>query len=792
MSDFFLLEQRCAFTFSARGYKAFDKANRGSVGLWVSREPLADASSAAFAQRMEALRTRAGVSEIRSFGVDARGVAFVALSNFDGFKIAAEPADMRERERRFLMCVKAVERVHAAGLVCGELCAESFYLSRSGAVRLIGIMGELPLIEEPPRDELVHLHPYSRTGVRCGESIVADDVYALLVLGYHLLSGEYPDRSAGDVAPLRLSHKDVPAWLDDFLVPLLNADPSQLPHSAGAFLEQLKLYKEGELCAELAPAPVEPQPKTAAAHEGDAVQVRLANPVGEARVSQRAVFKPDAESNQSQRRVAIIIAFAFFAAFFMEGRAFVSWIDGLINGPEIAEIHPGDVAVAITNSGTLEERREQLKVIFASEDPVAHDTLLRRLRQLKDTPEREFVVSGLLERSQRMGLLLSSAEARRWIQDLALLQSPSVLHGSSGHYQSGITAEQILKVTDPLLPQPLRIDLLTACYERDPTHTAVMAAALALDMGQMEAFAPFVSRYAKGSLEVADADRRSLLSLLFLLPEFAQSHADLLRDRVGQIPDEDLTWLLKEVVVRKVSGVQQISSQLISRQIISGLQVLFLKELGAATSLPLAVEVALVSSAIAGPSKEDLVTFSKWYSPAAANILFVVVLTAKDESLAALAFDAILAKPVASPVLANLLEVIRSAPRVDRMQAGRVSAAMAVEPRLSDQELSAVLRGLQVDGALQPVIDTLFRSSSSRVINELLQQYGDQLGSGLIHRVLQHPDPKVRLRAVELLALTKNRAAQQEALELYLREEDADVIAAYKRVLQFEEGLPGR
>jgi hypothetical protein len=117
---------------------------------------------------------------------------------------------------------------------------------------------------------------------------------------------------------------------------------------------------------------------------------------------------------------------------------------------------------------------------------------------------------------------------------------------------------------------------------------------------------------------------------------------------------------------------------------------------------------------------------------------------------------------------------------------------MAVEPRLSDQELSAVLRGLQVDGALQPVIDTLFRSSSSRVINELLQQYGDQLGSGLIHRVLQHPDPKVRLRAVELLALTKNRAAQQEALELYLREEDADVIAAYKRVLQFEEGLPGR
>jgi hypothetical protein len=79
ISDYFLMEQCCAHTFSARAYKALDKANRVSVGLWVSREPVESSRSLQLAKRMEALRSRAGISEIRSCGVDAHGVAFVAI-----------------------------------------------------------------------------------------------------------------------------------------------------------------------------------------------------------------------------------------------------------------------------------------------------------------------------------------------------------------------------------------------------------------------------------------------------------------------------------------------------------------------------------------------------------------------------------------------------------------------------------------------------------------------------------------------------------------------------------------
>jgi hypothetical protein len=168
----------------------------------------------------------------------------------------------------------------------------------------------------------------------------------------------------------------------------------------------------------------------------------------------------------------------------------------------------------------------------------------------------------------------------------------------------------------------------------------------------------------------------------------------------------------------------------------------------------------------------------------------LVSLTTNDDALSALAFDALASKPLPDQSLAALIEVIRAIPQADKGRAARIAAALSFESKLSDEELSNALRGLQASGAMQSVIGSALKSSSARVVNELLQQYGTQISSGLILDVLKHPDPKVRIKGIEILSVTGSLVAQNNALDLYLKEKDADVLAAYKRVLQFEGSAP--
>lgn len=770
VSDFFLLESQYGHLPSARLFKALDKANRISVGLWVTRGALSPSQSVAFSQKLEEFRNKAGVSDIRSFGVDAHGLGFVALSNLDGVKITSEPADTKEKERRYLMCLRAVARIHDAGVVCGALCSESFFMNRNGVVRFIGVVPALRVRGDTTESELSEYGVYRRASDDSSAPTTVDDVYALLVLGYRMFAGVYPPLEHGPLPPVSSFNELAPAWVDELITPLLAAEGAELPVSASVFLERLKIFKDHQLTAQLAPVLVEPDKSPTREQPAGAVQVKLSTVLGQERDApeSRPIWKRVPSRGQLK---ALAIGGCVVGVLLVARNLFESFT-AHANRQMVLETGPEDVAVDNGAEGSGEQQREQLRKMFASEDPLAHDALLRKLRAVTDPTERDFIIEGITSRSQRMGLVLAADQVRLWKKNL------------KGAVPEGAAIERLLRIIDPLVPTEPRVEMISALYAEQQGLAARLAMAVALDLGSIESYKPIIARAAKDSAGIEGADERSLFALALVVPELSQTFVDVMRTNFPRIPDADVIWLAKELTIRNAPLAAEMAGILMSRQIVTGPRALFLKELDPSVAAPAPVQMSLVSCAVSGPTRKDVMAFGNWYSVAAVRSLLLAALSTDDPQLSSLAFDALAAKPLADTSVSSIVDIVRASGGIDRAQAARLTAVVGLESKLSDDDISKALTGLNVSGQLGVVIRGILDSKADRVVLELLHQYGPMLGSGLLLEMLKHGRPKVRVSTIEVLGRSGDSVVRKLALDLYLEEKDQDVIAAYERYLK--------
>jgi hypothetical protein len=770
ITDYFLLEYQCGHLPSARLYKALDRTNRVSVGLWVTRRALSPSEAAGFSHQLEEFRGKLGTSEIRSFGVDTHGVGFVALSNLDGVKINAEPADARERERRYLMCVRAVARMHDAGLVSGTICSESFFMNRNGTVRFVGMVPSVESGGEYTEVENAEYAPYRYSKADTSGCSPVDDVHALLVLGYRLFAGVYPTCSNGILPPVFSFNESRPTWVDELITPLLTAQRQDLPVSAGVFLERLKIFKDDQLSAQLAPVLVE-NDKVPQREQQDGVrQVKLSTALGESTEPHR--MKSAWRHLSLRTRTAAIVAGASLFFAIIVGRAVFNSDSGQVSRLNALEAGPEDVAFVEVNGASWAEREEQLRKMFASDDPLAHDALLRKLRTVAESSERDFIVEGILSRCQRMGLVLSAEQVLIWKRKLG------------GPIPPGVFLERLLRIVDPLVPAGPRAQLLSELYGEQPALAMRLAFAAALDLGSSEPYRAILSRGARSAAVNKGSEKRSLFALALAVPDLANAFADAIRPHMSRIPDEDVAWLVTQLAFSNPTLASEMAESLIARQVVSGPRTLFLRELESATSMSVAVRTSLVNSAVSGPNRKDLSPLLTWNSPSAARALLVVVLTTEDAQLTTTAFEVAAARLSADPVMLPLMSAIRSAGEVNRSQVARVIAAVVLEKKLSDDEISKALAGIELSAEWDPVLRALIDAKSDRVVVELLRSHGEEVDPELLIEILKRGQPKMKIKAIEVVGQLKDGELKRLALELYPEEKDPDVIAAYDQQLK--------
>ncbi len=201
-----------------------------------------------------------GVVRLLDEGVD-QGVAFIVMERVEGDPFPADGRPWEQIEDATVTLLETLARVHAAGVVHRDLKPANVLVSDAGQVTVLdfGISYFGGPREElaPGDDELLGTPLYfAPEQVRGEEVSPATDLYALGVMLFHALSGEFP-HEAESVADLLRQRLRVPApRLDTSRVPphvaavvhqMLEREPDDRPSSAMEVLRALR----GEPAAKL-------------------------------------------------------------------------------------------------------------------------------------------------------------------------------------------------------------------------------------------------------------------------------------------------------------------------------------------------------------------------------------------------------------------------------------------------------------------------------------------------------------------------------------------------------------
>lgn len=227
--------------------KALDIGHNEPVLLWCLRWPLDPKSKEAdvFRKRLtKILRQRARIPNVRHYGVDLTGVAFVTADYFPFQDILTERLDAQEIGAIFFECAKQTAALHRAGIVLGDICGQSFTFNQDGRITISHLLGSIPgtgrgSTKQPLEEEHGYLSPEQRSGKA---PTCASDVYSLGVFLAHLSTRhgfiqassqeKHEDYLQKNIPDLLGAYTETPSWAQEILNGCLHWDPSERYPSA--------------------------------------------------------------------------------------------------------------------------------------------------------------------------------------------------------------------------------------------------------------------------------------------------------------------------------------------------------------------------------------------------------------------------------------------------------------------------------------------------------------------------------------------------------------------------------
>jgi hypothetical protein len=437
----------------------------------------------------------------------------------------------------------------------------------------------------------------------------------------------------------------------------------------------------------------------------------------------------------------------------------------------VQDIRPGDISEGLLNAKPGANIGEYIEQLATSGDPLAHDMLVRMFKESDSDDTARKIWDGLLDRARRNGLVRASDHVRAW----GKIESISA--------QRGAKLAPFLRLLDPALPIGTRVELLESAKSIDPKFTLGLAAALALDLKQVNSFRPFflTSVAAAMAVDSGTLRDRSVGALMLATPDISTLYAEDILADPNLVPDSDILWLLSELTQRQFPGVKRVSDQVIARKLVPEVEAVFLEILGRKSSIPARVQSSLVSCASGKAGRADVVSFAGWYDSDAERALWALLLKTQDPELAERAFDALAAKPLLAAGISGLYDYVRSTYYADRMVVGRLVAALALEEDLPDGVFSRAFEGLDRLPRSRDLIRVVLKGPSSRALREVIKRYGPLIDRMQLLDLVKQADPLVRAAAVEALSSANDVAILKILSDAYAGETDPGVRSAYEK-----------
>lgn len=178
-----------------------------------------------------------------SEGSDEHG-PFRALEWIDGTTLDALIVDEVEASRILRDILTGLDHLHRSGFIHGDVSPANVMRPQPGDAKLIDLGTAVP-IAEATANLVGSIHCMAPERFDSAPPSVANDLYAVGIIGYHLLTGRYPFEGDTTAQIITAHHRQAPTPLPpgSTLAPLiaqfLARDPSARPASAAQALQLL-------------------------------------------------------------------------------------------------------------------------------------------------------------------------------------------------------------------------------------------------------------------------------------------------------------------------------------------------------------------------------------------------------------------------------------------------------------------------------------------------------------------------------------------------------------------------
>lgn len=790
INDYYIIESHLLSTRAADAYSAIDKSRKSGVMLWMLRHPLARSSDAAqrFLRRLQTIEAiEPMVCEMTAYGIDAAGVGFTVFPRMDGYAIGAGNIEAPEAERRFMWALRLIDRMHLAGVVCGDLCGSSFWVDRNGDLKLIGVLGSFDAEAAatamvPPLDTLPFMSPEQRTGAGVA---TASDVFALGVLGYYLFTKKFPfgpqqpgmppDFNPSRIQPVSNFVNQPPVWANEIFQRCLHPDPADRYATAGAVLAAISEMRAAAFSAER--TPVRSQRDAVLVKHSGSIESGVAK-VGPSPAAQRAeatqASQPEPASSKSNMKLLLgglgALAVAAIVGTQLFGRGAPSpTVERTPHAPDgiVSEQLQRAINIVEETDAELAEKAAQIDKLIGSDDPIAHAALVRAAIDAKSEKMRLLAEQAIIDRARRLGLLRSSEQVRQWLRTVQSNDLPS-------YY------EPILQSLDLTLPMEARNQTLRQAYPSNPLLVLRLAASMALDSKKLAEYQEILAQLVGDSMKLDDAPQHSSLALILAHPELSLSYSDDVIQNRASLPDADIPWLLKLLIERNDSNVRAISSLAVERGVLSPLRSLFVTYVRDRADLEPALVSALVRASAGVIRSQDIASFGRWYDVDVEKVLLAIAADNADPALAVEVFDTLAGKSLTIQPSKDLADWVRVSAWNDRGKFIRL-IGMAGHPQLvAPEEIVAEFAFVDEFRKDRRLMDILLSSDNPTIVDQVLSRYGDSLGVSAMLRLLGNPDARIRTTAVNSLKDSRDIGVAKIIIDHYEREKDPAVRQAYK------------
>ena len=800
ISSYVRVESMVLSTASADAYRAYDLSQKQSCCLWIGREvfPSGAEDILRFLQRFEQIDAiEPSLCVISGYGVDSDGRPFALFPPLDGYKVSGGNLEGAESERRFSSCLRLAAALHESGVSCGDICPDSFWVTRDGQLLFVGLMGMLAkqpteIVKAAPQATIPFIAPELFSD---GEVTAASDVFSLGVLAYHLLTKQYPFGAEGFKAESPAPYTPVgnhmgnpPVWVEPLFEKCFAVDPAERYQDAPEMLKALREIRARVSADESMPTVRDAKanvPKLASDLSPD-IRPGSDLPVPTEQPDQSAV--PTSQLvilGVLALLIASLVALFVFPLFSpdkdieMTGRleeGLEPLIDAVSDDPLADDI--GGLADPKTG---LSEKKQFLERMASSNDPIAHSALITSAKEAPNAEFRSASERALLQRSTRLGLLRASEQTRQWLRTLRVKDYPP-------------SYEPILQVLDNALPEKERDAAIRRAYSSNPQVALRVAAALAFDLEKLKEFQPLLSQLIGDSLRLEDANEHAAISLIMAHQDLSVVFGEDVLQYRAEVPDNDITWLLRRLASQRDIHVRAIANLALERNIVSPIRKMFLEIVRDRADLPASIVTALIRGAAGNLSEEDIASFGRWYDVQAEEILLAAMVDIKEPKLSRQAIEALAAKSIVQEPAASLISWIKHSYWDEREKFSQLIGVFGNLERVNEETLSKNIALLDTFVRDSDLLDILIDTNHPIVVRTVVTKYSDILGLGTLLTLLSNRDKTVRIEAVRALKDFNDLGALKIIIDHYEEEKDQDVREVYKEtfwVIKKRDGQKG-